>query len=143
MPRCSCAGNSCSCLIQVGDGLTLTGTGNNAAPYTISLASQYVQIAHTSAGGLDLTDANSGTLIHVSLSGNVTGITLPTTEGMTLDLFFQQVTPSNTIVWPTGVRWAGGTDPTMTATATYGDWYHLRKINGADWIATIHGQAIR
>lgn len=144
MPRCSCAGNSCSCLIQVGDGLVLTGTGNNSAPYTISLASPYVPVAHGTEGGLDISNASSGALIHVTLTANITGITLPTIDGAQIDLFFEQGTAGNTIVWPAAVRWPGGTDPVLSTTAGWGDWFRLRKIAGAGaWIGAIEGAAIR
>lgn len=143
MPRCSCAGNSCSCLIQVGDGLILTGTGNNSAPYTLSLASPYVPVAHTAAGGLDVSAASSGSLIHVTLTANITGMTLPTTDGSWIDLFLQQGTAGNTVVWPAGVMWAGGADPVLTTTVDWGDWYRIRKIAGNVWLGAIVGVAVR
>jgi hypothetical protein len=143
MPRCSCAGNSCSCLIQVGDGLVLTGTGNNSAPYTLSLASPYVPIAHGTSGGLDLSAATSGSLIHVTLSANVTGVTLSTIDGQWFDLFLQQGTAGNTIVWPADIRWAGGTDPVLSTTVGWGDWFRLRRLTGTSWIGSIEGVAVR
>lgn len=35
MVRCSCSGRTCSCVLQAGDGVAITGAGTNASPYVI------------------------------------------------------------------------------------------------------------
>lgn len=36
LPRCSCAGNSCNCLIQAGENVTVAGRGTAQDPYIVS-----------------------------------------------------------------------------------------------------------
>src|SRR5690606_37407453 len=36
MPRCTCAGNSCNCLIQAGSNVTVAGKGTASDPYIVS-----------------------------------------------------------------------------------------------------------
>lgn len=67
MPRgCGCAGNSCGCLIEVGPGLNVSGTGNATEPYLISLE-ESVPITmgpYTVAGSTaDLTNVADGNAI--------------------------------------------------------------------------------
>lgn len=141
MPRCSCAGNSCSCIIQAGSGLVISGTGNNSAPYTVSLAPNYLLITQAVAGTIDLTDVPSGAIVELNLSANVTGVTLPTTPGLKIEIAAKQVIASRTIVWPT-IKWVGGVVPTLSTTINYIDWIVLRRL-GTDWIGAVEGAAIR
>lgn len=41
MPGCNCGGSSCSCLVEPGPGITVTGVGSADRPYTISVAAAY------------------------------------------------------------------------------------------------------
>jgi hypothetical protein len=143
MPKCSCAGNSCSCQIQVGDGLLLTGTGNAGAPYVLSLAQAVTTLAQSAAGAVDLSAVKSGTLVLLNLSAAVTGFTLPSTPGTRIDLVITQVTAGNTVTWGTAIKWPGGAAPTVSATINYADWFALRALTATAWIGAIEGQAIR
>jgi len=143
MPRCSCAGNSCSCAIQVGPGLTLTGTGNSSAPYTVSLASQYLSIPVPSVGALDLSSVPAGAIVEVLLSASANSVILPVlTPGSRIDLFVKQVVAGRTITWPSAVKWPGGTAPVLSSTINYGDWLAIRLLQ-TDWIGATEGLAIR
>ena len=143
MPKCSCAGNSCSCAVQVGDGLTITGTGNAGAPFTISLTQTIVTIAQSGAGALDLSAVKTGSIVLVNLSASVTSVVLPSVAGSRIDVVFKQVTASNTVAWGTVVKWPGGTAPVVSTTINYMDWFVLRSLSTTEWIGAIEGQAIR
>lgn len=47
MARCSCTGSQCNCLILVGAGLSITGSGQASDPYVISLAGATVTDAES------------------------------------------------------------------------------------------------
>jgi hypothetical protein len=136
MPKCSCAGSACSCNITVGDGLVVSGTGNANSPFTISLASQSIPIDVAASGPIDVSGAQSGTVIYISASANVTGLTLPTTVGSRLDVIVRHVVANTTVAFPPAIIWAGGGDPTQTATAGRTDWYTLRYV-GDFWIGAM------
>lgn len=136
MARCSCSGSACNCNITVGDGLVISGTGNANAPFQLSLASQSVPLVVAAPGPLDLSAAQSGAVLYLSLSANVTGLTLPTIVGSRLDIVVSHVVASTTVAFPSEIRWAGGGDPTQTATAGRVDWYALRYV-GDFWVGAL------
>jgi hypothetical protein len=142
MPRCSCAGNSCSCTIQTGPGLQLTGTGNTSAPFTISLATQFVSLPHPANGTLTLANAAPGSITEILLSGNVTSLVLPVSPGARLDLVLRQTVAGRTVAWPSSIKWAGGAPPVLSTTAGWADWIAIRQL-ATDWIGVVEGAGIR
>jgi hypothetical protein len=136
MPKCSCAGSACNCNITVGDGLVVSGTGNANSPFTISLASQNIPIAQGAAGPVDVSGAQSGSVIYISASANITDLILPTVVGSRLDVIVRHVVANTTVTFPSAIIWAGGGDPTQTATAGRTDWYALRYV-GDFWIGAM------
>lgn len=144
MPRCSCAGNSCSCSVQVGDGLAISGTGSQSNPFIISLASQYIAISHTVAGALDLSSVPSGAVVDLTLSANATSLILPNVPGHNMDLIVRQGAASRTITWPAEVEFPGGVaGPTLSTTLNYRDWITLRQLTSTIWVGALIGAAIR
>ena len=143
MPKCTCAGNSCSCAIQVGDGLSISGTGNSGSPFIISLTQQYIPIDQTVAGTMDLSTAQSGSVVVLNLSAAVTGFIMPNLPGGRFDLVIKQVTASNAVTWGSVIKWPGGTSPTVSTTINYMDWFVLRNVGGTTWIGATEGLAIR
>jgi hypothetical protein len=143
MARCSCAGASCSCTMQAGPGLTVLGTGNTADPYVLGLASPFRNVPVVEEGVLNLSDLNRGEgLVHVPLSGSVTGLELPDVpDGGRFDLVIEQVTGGNTITWPASVKWPGGTAPTLSTGVGEMDWLTFRQI-GPIWVGTVVAQGI-
>jgi hypothetical protein len=130
MPKCSCAGNSCSCLVQAGSGVVVTGQGTSAAPYEISIAPSPGTVDFTSPGTLDLATLGVSAVVRITLSANASGITLPT-NGSRLDLIFvQDATGGRTVTFPAAVAWPGGTDPVITATPLAADWITLVQAGG-------------
>jgi len=94
-------------------------TANTSTAYTISLADGSFQV--------------------LTLTGSAT-ITMPTaTAGRSFILLLKQDgTGSRTVTWST-VKWPGGTNPTITATASRQDIYSF-FADGTKWYGTTVGQ---
>lgn len=77
----------------------------------------------------------------MTLTGNCT-LTFPTAaagRGFTL-MAVQDATGGRTITWPATVKWAGGTAPTLTATAAKADRFSFKCFDGTNWHAVVNGQ---
>ena len=85
-------------------------------------------------------DLANGTLFDLTLNANCT-YTFPTiasSKGKQFTIFQTQGTTPRTITWPTDVRWAGGTAPTITATASKTDVISF-VCDGLRWFGFISG----
>jgi hypothetical protein len=85
-------------------------------------------------------DITSGTLFDLTLTGNCT-FTFPTaTAGRQFTLLLKQdATGSRTITWPSSVRWAAGSAPTITTTASKTDVISF-VADGTYWLGFVGGQ---
>ena len=81
----------------------------------------------------------NGTVQIITLTGNAT-ITMPTAvSGKSFIMYLKQdATGSRTVTWST-VKWAGGTAPTITSTASRQDIYSFFS-DGTNWYGVIVGQ---
>lgn len=140
MPRCSCAGNSCSCSIQSGSGILVTGTGNASSPFIISLSGLVTGFAMSAAGVLDLSLTDSDALIEVPLDEDVSSLVLPSGGPTRINLAFRNTGDANTVTWPSEVKWAGGTAPTLSTNPGDIDWVSLRRL-GDVWLGVVEGAA--
>ena len=79
-------------------------------------------------------------IVDLTLTANTT-LTLPTaTAGVQGTLLLtQDATGSRTVTWPSTVRWAGGTAPTMTAAAGKTDVITFLAV-GTYWLGFVGGQ---
>ena len=136
MPKCQCAGNACNCQIVAGDGVVINGTGNASAPYSISVASQYIPVNVPANGPVDVSTAFTGAVIDLSLSANVTALTLPSVAGTRIDVVIRHVVAGTTVTWPTGILWPGGAAPAQATAANRTDWFTLRR-GATNWIGGI------
>jgi hypothetical protein len=136
MPKCQCAGNACNCQIVAGDGVVISGTGNASAPYTIGVASQYIPVSVPTNGPVDVSTAFTGAVIDLSLSANVTALSLPITAGNRIDVVIRHVVAGTTVTWPSGILWPAGAAPAQATGANRTDWYSFRRI-GTVWIGAL------
>lgn len=92
--------------------------------------------------------ANTGTaytitdrsLHDLTLTGNCTFTFPALTAGKQFTILLKQDgTGSRTVTWPSSVRWAGGTAPTITATATKTDVLSF-IADGTYWLGFVGGQ---
>lgn len=99
-----------------------------------------------SASGSVTVDLADGTSHALTLTGNVT-LTLAGALGgadcsVTLRLT-QDGTGSRTVTWPSSVKWAGGTPPTLSTAAGARDVVTLTTINGGTtWDAFLAGKGM-
>jgi hypothetical protein len=132
MARCSCAGNSCGCLVQAGAGLVVEGQGTTSAPYIISMGGTSDAIIQDAAGPLDLTGVGASSVTLVVVAAEITDVLLPD-DGVHLDVILQQdATGNHAVNWPDSIQWPGGTEPAETLTPNASDWYTLVQA-GTIW----------
>jgi hypothetical protein len=136
MPKCQCAGNACNCQIVAGDGVVISGTGNASAPYSISVSSQYIPVNVPANGPVDVSTAFTGAVIDLSLSANVTALTLPAVAGARIDVVIRHVVAGTTVTWPAGILWPGGAAPAQATGANRVDWFALRR-GSTNWIGSL------
>lgn len=107
-----------SLMLSAGGGttaITLNGSGGNAS---INRVFSFKRTASTNSGSVSL-DMKLGNVYEVTLSGNITSLTLTTPQAGTYYTiaFIQDATGSRTVTWPSTMKFAGGTTPTLTPTA--------------------------
>ena len=122
--------------IQSGDTYNL-GTGAIATNPTVT---NYTETSFTANTSTALTvDLANGTIQILTLTANAT-ITMPTASAgkSFIILLRQDATGSRSVTWST-VNWAGGTAPTITATASKQDIFSFFS-DGTSWYGVTVGQ---
>lgn len=121
--------------------VTLTGTQTlTNKTLTNPTVTNYTETPYTANSSTAITLAlTNGTMQIITLTGNAT-ITMPTaTAGKSFVLLLKQDgTGSRTVTWTT-VKWAGGTAPTITSTASKQDIFSF-FADGTNWYGTTVGQ---
>jgi hypothetical protein len=98
------------------------------------------------AGATVTVDLTLGNHVSMTLTGNISTLTInnpaPTGNSCFLILYItQDATGSRTFAWPSSFKWAGGTSPTVTATASRTDIFGAVTRNaGTTWAAFTSGQ---
>ncbi len=119
---------------------TLTSPTINTGVLSNPTVTNYVETPFTANSSTAITLAlTNGTVQIITLTGNAT-ITMPTaTSGKSFIMLLKQdATGSRTVTWST-VKWAGGTNPTITATASRQDIYSF-FADGTNWYGVVVGQ---
>ena len=120
---------------------TLTGSETlTNKTLTNPTVTNYVETPFTANSSTAITLAlTNGTVQIITLTGNAT-ITMPTaTSGKSFIMFLKQDgTGSRTVTWST-VKWAGGTAPTITSTASRQDILSF-FADGTNWYGVVVGQ---
>ena len=121
--------------------VTYTGTETlTNKTLTNPTVTNYVETPFTANSSTAITLAlTNGTVQIITLTGNAT-ITMPTaTSGKSFIMFLKQdATGSRTVTWST-VKWAGGTAPTITSTASRQDILSF-FADGSSWFGVVVGQ---
>ena len=123
---------------------TIVGTTDtqtlSAKTLTNPTVTNYVETPYSATPTSTITlDLANGTVQIITLGGNVT-ITMPTaTSGKSFIMFLKQdATGSRTVTWST-VKWAGGTAPTITSTASRLDILSF-FADGTNWYGVVVAQ---
>jgi hypothetical protein len=121
-----------------------TGSGvlvfNTNAALTNPTVTNYIETPFSANSSTAITLAlTNGTVQIITLTGNAT-ITMPTaTSGKSFIMFLKQdATGSRTVTWST-VKWAGGTAPTITSTASRQDILSF-FADGTNWYGVVVAQ---
>ena len=121
--------------------VTYTGTETlTNKTLTNPTVTNYVETPYSANSSTAITLAlTNGTVQIITLTGNAT-ITMPTAvSGKSFIMLLRQdATGSRTVTWST-VKWAGGTAPTITSTASKQDIYSFFS-DGSSWYGVTVGQ---
>ena len=112
----------------------------SAKTLTNPTVTNYVETPYSANSSTAITlDLTNGTVQIITLTGNAT-ITMPTaTSGKSFIMFLKQdATGSRTVTWST-VKWAGGTAPTITSTASRQDILSF-IADGTNWYGVVVAQ---
>jgi FtsP/CotA-like multicopper oxidase with cupredoxin domain len=119
---------------------TLTNKTLTTPALTNPTVTNYVETPYSANSSTAITLAlTNGTVQIITLTGNAT-ITMPTaTSGKSFIMYLKQdATGSRTVTWST-VKWAGGTAPTITSTASRQDILSF-FADGTNWYGVVVGQ---
>jgi len=123
---------------------TIVGTTDtqtlSAKTLTNPTVTNYVETPYSANSSTAITlDLTNGTVQIITLTGNAT-ITMPTaTSGKSFVMMLKQDgTGSRTVTWST-VKWAGGTAPTITSTASRLDLLSF-FADGTNWYGVVVAQ---
>jgi hypothetical protein len=119
---------------------TLTNKTLTTPAITNPTVTNYVETPYSANSSTAITLAlTNGTVQIITLTGNAT-ITMPTaTSGKSFIMYLKQdATGSRTVTWST-VKWAGGTAPTVTSTASKQDIFSF-FADGTNWYGVTVGQ---
>jgi hypothetical protein len=134
-------GTALSAAVAGTDYVTPTGTETlTNKTLTNPTVTNYTETPFSANSSTAITLAlTNGTVQIITLTGNAT-ITMPTAvSGKSFIMYLKQdATGSRTVTWST-VKWAGGTAPTITSTASRQDIYSF-FADGTNWYGVIVGQ---
>jgi len=134
-------GTAISAAVAGTDYVTPTGTETlTNKTLTNPTVTNYVETPYSATPTSTITlDLANGTVQIITLGGNVT-ITMPTAvSGKSFIMYLKQdATGSRTVTWST-VKWAGGTAPTITSTASRQDILSF-FADGTNWYGVVVAQ---
>jgi hypothetical protein len=129
-------------------GGTMTGTlvlADNLITRPVLKDVGETNVTNTTSGAAATVDLESGNVHNITLTANCTlTFSNPPASGTsgTFALFLNQdAVGSRTVTWPASVKWAGGTAPTLTTTASRTDILVFTTIDaGTIWYGAVSGQ---
>ena len=123
------------------NGATVTAIATAGALGSKSYLVENVNVVATSGTTQTILDVTTSTVGRFTLTAAVCTFTFPTLaagKSFTLVLV-QDATGGRTAVWPASVLWAGGTAPTLTATANKRDVVTFVAVDATNWLGFTAG----
>lgn len=121
---------------------TLSAT-NAAHSGSVTMGTYGVAIANVNSSATFGLNITANQIVKVNLISNITSISITATSSSTAEYFIyfiQDGTGGRTVTgWPAGVKWAGGSAPTITSTANKTDIIRL-IFDGSTYWANVVGQ---
>lgn len=144
-------GYTLNALFQLMDSEFVTRTANmDFADFVLSKPKlkDYGETAQSvsSSSNVLTIDITSGNHAYTTLTENVTTLTIsnPTATGFVCPMLLfvtQDGTGGRTITWPSSFKWAAGSAPTVTSTASATDIFSaFTRDGGTTWYANVVGQ---
>lgn len=131
--------------------LNVTGSGSFASGINttnLDITARYTEkVVSTSiiSSGLTL-NLNSGNLFTSSLNSNIssisiTGVPVTSEVAVGFSLIFTADGTARTVTWPSDIKWAGNTAPTLTSASGKRDFLtFISTNNGTDYLGFVGGQ---
>jgi hypothetical protein len=111
------------------NGIFTNGYTEEASSSTISTTTYTIDLANGTVQLLTLSNASITFTFPTSTAGRSFFLTLK-----------QDATGGRVVTWPASVKWAGGTTPTITATASKSDVFSFVCVDGTSWVGIVVGQ---
>jgi hypothetical protein len=122
-------------------GLWISTSSSNTSWNQLATVQEYVNTVASSGATQTIPDPFLETINNITLTANCT-LTFPTAvagKSFLLGLL-QDATGSRTVTWPGTVKWAGGTAPTLTTTASKLDMFSFVCLDGTNWLGVVAGE---
>jgi hypothetical protein len=124
---------------------TLVGAASNTVDPSLALATERVSTVASSGASQTVPAPTTYSITDITLSTTGMVLTFPTaTAGSSFTLVLRQdASGGRTVTWPSGTKWAGGTTPSLTTTASAVDVFSFVCVNGASWMGFVAGQDVK
>jgi hypothetical protein len=110
----------------------------NGTATLLGVNTSYEPLVADTDGSTITFDASVGNRHTVTLAGSRTLAIANVTPGQKIELtLVQDGTGSRTVTWFSGIKWAGGSAPTLTTTASKADIVTLRAITATTFYGTV------
>jgi len=129
---------------ETGSGAAVFGTNPTIAKPVINARNQTAQTYTPSAAGTATLDLSLGDQHYITMpAGNITiALSNDTNNQIFLVSILQDGTGSRTVTWFTTIRWAGGSPPTLTTTASKRDVFGFIRTGSGTYDGFVIGQNI-
>jgi len=129
---------------ETGSGAAVFGTNPTIAKPVMNARNQTAQTYTPSAAGTATLDLSLGDQHYITMpAGNITiALSNDTNNQIFLVSILQDGTGSRTVTWFTTIRWAGGSAPTLTTTASKRDVFGFIRTGSGTYDGFVIGQNI-
>jgi len=126
-------------------GYVFTSNGENRAPTWQAGQPESINTVTAAGASQTLSDPRIKSINDLTLSSGSCALTFPTaTAGLSFTLVLRQDgSGSRVVTWPGTVKWAGGSAPTLTTTASAVDTLSFLCVDGTNWFGYVLGKDMK